>query len=111
MNHPLRIPEGIYLIRNAFSGRVLELENGIRSRESISVYTAPSRNGLDQSQIWSIMSNPHREHNYIIRNFAAGTVLDVTAYRSADGTQIACYPWNGGTNQTWEFYGSRAVGG
>jgi Ricin-type beta-trefoil lectin domain-like len=110
-NYPLRIPEGIYLIRNAFSGRVLELENGAKSKGPVSVYTAPSRDGLDKSQIWSIMSIPHREHNYVIRNLAAGTVLDVTAHSSVDGTQISGFPWHGRTNQIWEFYGSRTAGG
>lgn len=105
-NCPLRIPDGIYFIRNASDGRVLEAEE-YKSATAVHIYLAPSREGRLQTQLWCITRNHGKEFDYTIQNFALGSVADVYVNSSRQGARVVCHGPNGGGNQSWAFYGSR----
>jgi hypothetical protein len=102
----LRIPEGIYLIRSAVDGRVLEAAER-KTPYGVHVYLAPSQDGQRQTQLWIITKVIGKEFDYTIRNLSLGTSLDIFLATSRQGSHIVCHAPNGGGNQLWAFYGSR----
>lgn len=110
---PQHITEGIYIIRNSVSRKVLQLDAGIQSTEWVHVYTAPqcdqSGDGgeVDLSQLWSITALPNSKAKYVIRSLAAGTCLDLKWESREPGAHVGCYPFQGSVNETWQFYSSR----
>jgi len=103
---PLRIQEGLYIIRNESDGRVLEAEE-YKTSYPAHVYLAPSQEGRRQTQIWCITKNAGKEFDYIIRSFALGSVLDIACESSDQGAHVIVFAPKGQRNQTWQFYGSR----
>ena len=107
-NSPLRVSEGIYIIRNVGTGNVLESEHhGIsQQRHNLHTYIAPLHDQVSQYQLWTVFKLQGKEFEYSIRNFATGGILDIFYANSKDGTQVIGHsvydkPW-----QTWAFYGS-----
>ncbi|KIP05975.1 hypothetical protein PHLGIDRAFT_480310 [Phlebiopsis gigantea 11061_1 CR5-6] len=107
--HPLRIPDGLYLIQNAANGRAVETEHWRPSPSYLHACVAPSKDGLSPYQIWFVSAKRHKETDYTIRNFATGASLDVYCGHTQDGTQVICQASHGMANQTWSLYGSRAA--
>lgn len=109
-DRPLRVPEGVYLIRNALYGYVIESEHlkaPKKQRRSAHIYVVPSRDGSSPYQLWTIFQRRGEDSEYTIRNFATGAVLDVNCSSPEDGTQVIGYSAFGSPNQTWTIYGSR----
>ena len=105
---PLRVIDGLYLIRNAADGRVIETEHRRPAPSYLHACVAPSGDGLSPYQIWVVSAKPRRETDYTISNFATGASLDVFCGQAADGTQVICQATHAGQNQTWSLYASRA---
>ena len=107
---PLRVPEGVYLIRNAVSGRVIESEHRKieQKRRNLHTYVAPFREDISHYQLWTIFKKYGKEFEYTIRNYATGAVLDVFCWREQEGTQVVSTSPFGPAqlNQIWVFYGS-----
>ena len=106
---PLRVPEGIYIIRSALDGRVIEAEHTrlATDKRNSHIYVSPSQNGASPYQLWTVFSRSGKEFDYTIRNFATGVVLDVFCGRREDGTQVIGHSPFGAGWQTWAIYGSK----
>ncbi|KAI0035009.1 hypothetical protein K488DRAFT_44306 [Vararia minispora EC-137] len=102
---PLRIDEGIYLVKSAVDGRVVEVDN-LKRPESVHAFLAPSCEGRLQTQLW-VIKRMGKKPAYIIQSFAFGSVLDVWQASADPGTHVVAHELNGGGNQLWAFYGSR----
>ena len=100
----------MYLIRNVASGNVIESEHrGLaQRRRDLHTYVTPSREDINQFQLWTIFKKYGKEFEYTIRNYATGAVLDVFCWREQEGTQVVSTSPFGPTqrNQIWVFYGS-----
>jgi hypothetical protein len=105
-NSPLRISEGIYLIRSVADGLVLEAEER-KSSHGVHVYLAPSQDGQRHTQLWIITKAIGKEFDYTIRNLSLGTTLGIYRNSFQQGARIVCHAPNGGGNQIWAIYGSQ----
>ncbi|KAI0035008.1 hypothetical protein K488DRAFT_68738 [Vararia minispora EC-137] len=103
---PWQIIEGIYIIRNASSGRVLEVEDA-KSGSGVHVYLSPSRDGRLSTQLWYIKKKIASQSHYFIQSLALGSVLDIWMNSPHSGAHVVAHGPNGGGNQTWVFFGSR----
>ncbi|EKM52547.1 uncharacterized protein PHACADRAFT_261044 [Phanerochaete carnosa HHB-10118-sp] len=112
-NVPLRVPEGIYIVRSAADGRVLEIEHA-RARSwqvSVHVYVAPFHENVSPYQLWTVFKNGGKSPGYTVRSFAVGAALDVCRGEATPGTQVIGHPWHTSTNQLWAFYATRSATG
>ena len=111
MGRPLSIPNGIYIIRSAATGNVLELDNGRRRAYWVPTYTTRQRDltaeRADLAQLWSITALPDYEMRYVIRNMASGTTLEILRARVESGARIGCFSYIGGPHQLWEIFAAR----
>ena len=108
---PLHVPEGIYVIRSAHDGRVLEPDHArLRTRKfNAYIYVAPLRAEASPYQLWVIFKRSGKDLEYTIRSLATGAVLDVFCARPEEGTQVIGHsayskPW-----QQWAFYAMRSA--
>ena len=100
-NRILSIPEGLYLIRCALNGRVLEAANAQPTPKLLPAYAAPRSDKISMYQLWIIFHRDGRM-KYTIRNFATGVVLDI----DCETNRAFCWPCHGRENQVFEFIGS-----
>lgn len=110
---PLRVPEGVYIIRCAVEGRVLEAEHvRLRTRRrNAHIYVVPFRDNISPYQLWFVFKREGKELEYTIRNFATGVVLDVFCGHTKPGTQVIGHSAYGYAIQQWGFYATRSVAG
>jgi len=104
---PLRVSDGIYMIKSAMDGRVVETA-GVKLAPShaVHVFLGPSREARSQTQIWWIKGKG-REPAYSIHSLAFGSALDVWWNSPASGSHVCSHEPHGAGCQTWAFYGSR----
>lgn len=103
---PVDIPEGIYLIQNAFDGRAIQ-SGPERNHVSTRVFMAPSRHGSEPAQLWAVLRLQADHCQYMIRCTATGSALDVNRGRSEPGTAVLSHPYNAEKWQAWTAYRSR----
>lgn len=101
----LQVPEGIYMIRNALNGWVIETDEV--NERAVRVHLAPSREGKAQTQLWAIQKSPRKGFSYDIRSVATGLVLDVYLNSDRQGSKVVAHGYHGAGNQSWAFWGTR----
>jgi hypothetical protein len=101
--------EGIYIIRSAADGRVLETERRRPVMSSAHIYLAPLSEDSIQYQLWTIFSREGNGSPYVFKNLATGAVFDVHFAGERVGLTVTCHGWHGLSNQNWSIYYSRAA--
>lgn len=74
---------------------------------SVHTFTAPSRDGTEHTQLWTMLAVPGKETEYYIRNLATGCYLDIWTANFQSGTQIVGHPASSGPHQVWQVFHSR----
>ncbi|KZV59311.1 hypothetical protein PENSPDRAFT_660085, partial [Peniophora sp. CONT] len=109
-DRPLRVQEGIYLIKNAASGNVLEIED-FKPYGHVStthVVLVPYPDEPLQTQLWSIQRHANKDFDFTIRSLATGYVLDIVHNWDREGTKVGGHPWQPGAgNEIWSAWGTR----
>ncbi|GJE95732.1 RICIN domain-containing protein [Phanerochaete sordida] len=110
---PLRVPEGLYIIRSGVDGRVFEVEHSrLRTRKrNAHVYVAPFQQTISLYQLWWVFKREGKELEYTIRSYATGATLDVFCSQEQPGTQVIGHSAYGRPNQHWAFYATRSAAG
>ena len=108
---PLHVPEGIYVIRSAHDGCVLEADHArLRTHNrNAHVYVAPLRAEASPYQLWVVFKREGKDLEYTIRSLATGAVLDVFCARAEEGTQVIGHSAYGKPWQQWAFYATRSA--
>ncbi len=91
------LPDGTYVLRNACSGRVLDVQ-------------AASQEPGATVLLWDAWGAAHQEWqltrqaddgSYRLAARHSGQVLDVSGAAADDAANVIQYPWHGGNNQRW----------
>lgn len=87
-----------FVIRNALSTSVLDVENG-----SSSVYTGILcyKHHGDENQLWKIHKYKNYPNVYYIENLKTGYVLEIEGGINAEGMRIVQNKMYGNLNQLW----------
>jgi Ricin-type beta-trefoil lectin domain-like/Right handed beta helix region len=94
---PVQLPDGTYRLRNACSGKVLDVKAA--SQEPLaSVILWDWWGGANQQ--WQLKRQAE-DGSYRIEALHSAQVLDVSGAGAQDGANIIQYPWHGGSNQRW----------
>ena len=91
-----KLSDGYYKIKDAQSGKVIEVFDGLSSVASVSM----NEDNGSSPQRWAI--EPYGSNGgYKIRVKSSGLFLDLTGNNTANGTLIQQHPWNTSNAQTW----------
>ena len=109
MDRPLRVEEGIYMIKNAASGRVLEIEDfkPFEYVTAVHVSLIPPPDVISQTHLWLIQRNASKDFEFTVHSLATGYTLNVVFNSDREGAKVGGYPWEpGGGNGIWAFWGT-----
>ncbi|VDC06398.1 unnamed protein product [Peniophora sp. CBMAI 1063] len=107
---PLRVEEGVYLVQNAASGKILEIEDfkTYGAFEPVHVFLTDRPERPSQTQLWSVRRNAFKDFEYNIVNLSTGYVLNINGNSDRDGAKVIGYPWKPADgNSKWAFWGTR----
>lgn len=102
----LNLPEGLYLIRSASEGRIIESQHTNPCASGVHVFVAPATTKLSHYQLWVVLKKNGKNLQYNLRNFATGAALDVHKNPN-ESNHVVCWSTHRRSNQTWEFHRSR----
>jgi Ricin-type beta-trefoil lectin domain-like/Right handed beta helix region len=91
------LPDGTYVLRNACSGKVLDVEAASQA-PAASVILWDWWGGANQQ--WHLQRQTD-DGSYRLQALHSGHVLDVFGGGSEDAANVIQYPWHGGGNQRW----------
>ncbi|VDC06400.1 unnamed protein product [Peniophora sp. CBMAI 1063] len=110
IDRPLRVQEGIYLIRNAANGNVAEVEDfkPYGHVQAVHAFMVPFTTRPSQTQLWVVQRHAHKDFDFVIRSLATGYALNVVHNHARDGAKVGGFPWEPGAgNEIWSFWGTR----
>ena len=95
--HIIPLDNGYYKFIQEVSGKAIEVYGGgSNAFGNISMWSDEGT----LAQQWAITGY---EDGYLIRSACSGYAMDVANYGTADGTNVAQYPFKGNRNQLWKF--------
>jgi Ricin-type beta-trefoil lectin domain-like/Right handed beta helix region len=91
------LPDGTYLLRNACSGKVLDVQAASQA-PAATVLLWDWWGGANQQ--WQLQRQAD-DGSYRIQALHSGQVLDVSGNGAGEWASVIQYPWHGGGNQRW----------
>jgi Ricin-type beta-trefoil lectin domain-like/Right handed beta helix region len=91
------LPDGTYLLRNACSGKVLDVQ-AASQEPAATVLLWDWWGGANQQ--WRLQRQPD-DGSYRIQALHSAQVLDVNGGGAGEWISVIQYPWHGGGNQRW----------
>ncbi|VDC06399.1 unnamed protein product [Peniophora sp. CBMAI 1063] len=109
VDRPSSIKEGIYLIRNVASKKVLEIEDFKPFGHVLAVHAfmVPYSESPSQAQLWLIQKSANKDLEFTIHSLATGYALNIVYNSDREGAKVGGYPWEPGQgNGIWSFWGA-----
>ena len=101
--------EGFIFIQHVATGKILEIENGLK-KDHAKIVLADKKRRNNNHQEWRLVVSEGPKF-FFLENRATQTVLDISYKKSKQGSKVASYhkKTRGTENQEWELIGVSSV--